>query len=64
MVIYSLPSDKQRCFLTFSTIPNDFRRFRKITKFRNICLSGCPSLSLPAWNNTAPNGRIFMNYEI
>ena len=43
---------------------NVFRRFRKNAKsdyqLRHVCLS----VRLPAWNNSAPTGRIFMKFDI
>jgi hypothetical protein len=37
-----------------------FANLRKATQLRHVCLSVCPS----SWNNSAPNGRIFMKFDI
>jgi hypothetical protein len=37
-------------------------KLRKVTV--NFVTPACPSVRLPAWNNSAPNGRIFMKFDI
>jgi hypothetical protein len=37
-------------------------KFQKATI--SLVLSICPSLRLSLWNNSAPNGRIFMKFDI
>jgi hypothetical protein len=52
------------CINTEGTDCIIFRRVRKIAKsdysLRHVCLSVC----LSAWNNSAPTGRIFMEFDI
>jgi len=46
----------------------NFRHVHKIAKtdfqLHNVCSSGCPSVSLSAWNSPAPTGWIFMKFDI
>ena len=44
--------------------PYHFRRFRKIVKSDNEHRHVHPSVPLPAWNNSAPTGQIFMKFTV
>jgi len=37
-----------------------FESLRKVTA--SCVMSACPSVRPPAWNNTAPSGRIFVKF--
>jgi hypothetical protein len=52
-------------FERFNLITLIFRRVRKIAKKRLLASSGvCPPARPPAWNNSAPTGRICVKFYI